>query len=146
MKCQLSYLPLPQTKWCSGRGQWACSLVDCHSQHLIWLPGQGSERWPYPLFPHLLGLKILLKSVCVVTFYVFLSIFSFFVLFLPIWLKSFRFSKAGNVSSVNDHCTDFHVRLELNCQFWQQYWLNCALYREKKKKKIALPVPSTGTF
>ena len=40
--CQLSYLPLPQTAWSNGRGQWTCSFENCHSWHLISLPGQGS--------------------------------------------------------------------------------------------------------
>ena len=47
--CQLSYLPLPLTAWCSGRGQWACSFENCHFWHLVSLPGQSSGRWPYQL-------------------------------------------------------------------------------------------------
>ena len=47
--CQLSYLPLPQTAWCSGGRQWACSFEDCRSWHSISLPGQSSGRLPEDL-------------------------------------------------------------------------------------------------
>ena len=49
IKAKASDVPavlLPQTAWCSGRGQWACSFENCHSWHFIWLPGQSSGRRP----------------------------------------------------------------------------------------------------
>ena len=47
--------------------------------------------------------------------YILMLPFLFSVFFLTILSKSFRVSKAGNVRSVEGHCTAF--RLELHCQF-----------------------------
>ena len=76
--------------------------------------------------PQMILFSLKIQIIFLNTFLVYFELL-FSVLFWTILSKSFRVSKAGNVSSVEGHCTGH--RLEYT---WRRYRLTCALYRGRK--------------